>query len=1178
MSRSSNFLERRQLAGIQAGVLNNKVGKRSFQSFSSYARARQAADDLFGDNLDLAASCPHAPAFHMRLNLFLLFVAAAALLPLNVRATERIPEIDITDTRLVSDPAVCSRWIAFAYANDLWIAEHDGSNPRRLTSHPGVESGPCFSPDGSVVAFTGRYEGNTDVYVVPATGGIPKRLTWHPDDDVALGFTPDGKSVVFSSPREVYTRRYRQLFTAPVQGGFPTKLPIPNATRAAISPDGKTIAYVPLYEAFRQWKHYRGGTVARILLFDTTSHEVEQVPQPEGRCNDTDPMWVGDSLYFRSDRDGEFNLYRYDREPKAVEQVTHYTDFPVLNASAGGGLIAYEQAGYIHLFDTISRQSNRVKLGIAADLLELRPRWAKGSKWVRNASLSPSGNRVAIEFRGEIITLPREKGDDRNLTQSPAVHERSPAWSPDGKHIAYFSDSGGEYALHIAPQDGKGSPQVIALDGAGFYERLKWSPDSKKLSYTDNSHSVWLLDTDTGQQIKVSSNVIYGPMPALDHSWSPDSRWLAYTQNTPTFFNRVLIYSVVEGKSYPVSDGLADTRNPVFDATGKYLYFVVSTDAGPSVDWFSQSNADVRSVQQVYLAVLAKGIPSPLTRESDEEKVDKAEPEESIVARSPEDESHEKTENESAAEPDEARENKEKKKAVEVKFDPDGLDERILALPLPAGVYSDLQAGVTNQIFFRRAVSTDSGADSAVFRYDLIKRKEDQILDKASAFSVSPDKKRALVRVNEAYHIVDLGDKLDLGKFKLNIDRVHVRVDPPSEWAQMLREAWRINRDYFYDPGFHGADWPAAIEKYEALLPHVTTRNDLFRVIQWMLSELAVGHSYQSPGDNPFESESIPGGLLGADYEIANGRYRFKKVFGGLNWSPDLRSPLTEPGVDVRAGEYLLAVEGREIRPPDNLYQRFERTAGRIVEITVGPNPDDQDSRPVRVVPVDNESGLRNRDWVEANLRRVTAATDGRVAYVYVPNTAQLGHTYFKRYFFPQADRQAIIIDERHNGGGSVADYYIDILRRPVVSYWSMRYGGILKTPIAGIHGPKVMIIDETAGSGGDLLPWMFRKFELGPLIGKRTWGGLVGILGFPVLMDGGRVTAPNLAFWTEDGFLVENEGVAPDIEVEQTPKEVIAGRDPQLEKAIEIVLRQLESAPPAQPARPPFPLRARQR
>jgi tricorn protease len=1099
----------------------------------------------------------------------LALLAACALLAVYaLLAPGAARAVDIADTRLVSEPATSERLVAFAYANDLWVAGVDGSGVRRLTSHPGVESGPRFSPDGSLVAFTGRYEGNTDVYVVPSAGGVPRRLTWHPGNDVALGFTPDGKAVLFSSGREVYTTRYTQLFTVPVEGGFPTRLPIPNASKGQISPDGRTTAYVPLAEAFSQWKRYRGGTAARILLFDNTSYAVETVPQPAGRCNDTDPMWVGDRLFFRSDRDGEFNLYAFDRATKAVTRVTSHADFPVVNASAGGGRIAYEQAGYVHLLDPATGAATRLKLGVAADLVEQRPRWAKGAKWIRGGSLSPSGARVAVEFRGEIVTIPREKGDDRNLTQSPGVHDRSPAWSPDGKWIAWFNDEGGEYGLVLAPQDGKGTARRIPLKGAGFYGNPRWSPDSKKLSFSDNSRTIFVLDVASGVQAKVASDALYGPVPVLDHAWSPDSRFLAYTQNTPTYFNRVFLYSVADGKSYPVSDGLADATSPVFDASGKYLYLLVSTDAGPVNDWFSQASADMRTVQQVYVAVLAKGVPSPLAKESDEEKG--KEEEKPADAKAGEGGKA----GEKGPKADEPK--KEEKKPVEVKFDPDGLSQRILAMPMKAGVYLDLAPGPANQIFYRRAASTDPGADAAVYRYDLEKRKEDTLLDKADGLMLSADAKRALVRVKEDWHVVDVADKLDLAKFKLDVGRIQVKVDPPAEWAQMLDEAWRINRDYFYDPGYHGADWPAMRKRYAAFLPDLATRNDLFRVIRWMLSELSVGHSYQSPGESVFEGETVPGGLLGADYEVADGRYRFKKVFGGLNWTPDLRSPLTEPGVDVRAGEYLLAVEGRELRFPENLYERFERTANRIVEITVGPTPDGKGSRTVKVVPLEDERSLRNRDWVEGNLRRVTEATQGRVAYVYVPNTADAGHTYFKRYFFPQADRPAIIVDERHNGGGSVADYYIDILRRPVVSWWAMRYGADLKTPIAGIHGPKVMLIDETAGSGGDLLPWMFRKFGLGPLVGKRTWGGLVGILGFPVLMDGGTVTAPNLAIWTEDGFVVENEGVPPDVEVEQAPKDVIAGKDPQLERAIEIALGELAKSPPATPKRPPFPLRAR--
>ena len=1065
--------------------------------------------------------------------------------------------VDTRDTRLLTDPALSAERIAFAYANDLWTVRLDGSAAFRLTSHPGIESGPRFSPDGTLVAFTGRYDGNTDAYVVPAGGGVPKRLTWHPGNDTALGFTPDGESVLFASPREVYTTRYQQLFTVPVTGGAPTRLPIPHAAKAAFSPDGKTIAYLPVYETFNEWKHYRGGTVARIVLFDVATHAIEKVPQPEGRCNDTDPTWLGDRLYFRSDRDGEFDLYAFDRGTKAVTRLTRHADFPVLGLSAAAGRILYEQAGHLHLLDASSTTATRLKVGVAADLVETRPRYVKGTKYVREASLSPSGARAAVGFRGEILTVPREKGDERNLTRSSGAHERFPAWSPDGKEIAYFSDASGEYALRIAAQDGHGEPREIALRGSGFYESPHFAPDGKKVSYTDNSRAIWIVDVASGQQTKVDADPMYGPVKVLHHAWSPDSKWLAYTRNSPTYINRIWLYSLADGKSWPLTDGLADTSFPVFDPNGKYLYFLVSTDAGPVQDWFSQANADLAASRSIYLAVLAKGVPSPLAKESDEEgakKEERAKPD---------------------AEAKGAADAKAAKPPVTVKVDQDGLSERILALPLKPAGYDDLQVGATGQIFYRKEPGAQHGADTSLNRYDLDKRKEDTLAEAISGFQISADGKRVLVKVKDAWSICEVADKLDLAKEKLKLDTVQVRIDPVAEWTQIFDEAWRINRDFFYDPGMHGADWKAMRAKYAAFLPDVTTRQDLTRVMQWLFSELGVGHHRMSGGDSLAETEAMPGGLLGADHAIENGRYRFKKVYGGLNWTPDLRSPLTEPGVDVKAGEYLLAVEGAELRYPEDLYSRFERTAGRIVEIKVGPNPDGSGSRLVKVVPIENEQPLRNRDWVEGNLRKVTEATKGRVAYVYVPNTADQGHTYFKRYFFPQASREAIIVDERHNGGGSVADYYIDILRRPRISHWAMRYGADLPTPIAGIHGPKVMIADETAGSGGDLLPWMFQKLKLGPVVGTRTWGGLVGILGFPVLMDGGTVTAPDLAIWTEDGWVVENEGVPPDVEVEQTPAEVIAGRDPQLEKAIEIVMSQLPKPARAAPKRPPYPVRA---
>ena len=1062
--------------------------------------------------------------------------------------------VDIHDTRLLTDPAVSANAIAFAYANDLWVANLDGSNVRRLTSHPGVESGPKFSPDGSMIAFTGRYDGNTDVFVVPTAGGVPKRLTYHPNNDVALGFTPDGSAVLFSSPREVYTRRYLQLFTVPVIGGAVTKLPIPNGAKATYSPDGKKIVYQPIGDAFLQWKHYRGGQNARLLIFDTASYAVEQIPQPAGRCNDTDPMWIGDTIYFRSDRVGEFNLFAYDPRTKQVGQLTRFTDWPVLNAGAGAGHIIFERAGYLNLFDPLTRKDARLKIGVAADLVETRSRYAKGPKYIRWAGLSPTGARAVFEYRGEIVTIPMEKGDDRNLTQSVAANDRGPVWSPDGKSIAWFTDESGEYQLRIGPQDGHGAVRNIKVDGAGFYSNPKWSPDGTKISYVDNSSSLYVLDVASGTSTKISTDPMYRVISSIDHNWSPDSKWLAYTRDTAQYLETVQIYSLDQQKSFPVTDDLADVSDPVFDPNGKYLYFISSTNAGPTSDWFSMWNNSAASTNEIYLVVLPKGVPSPLAKESDEEGAKK------------DDSSDDKKKDDTA-----------KKEPVKVTVDFDGLNQRIQAVPIGEAVYSSIQVAKTGELYYLKRSGTYNrftGDDPRNLQhYSLTKRKEDLAVEKVNGYEISGDGKRVLLSMpDNAFSIADIAEKIDATKHKLAIDKVEVKIDPTVEWREIFDEAWRINRDYFYDPNMHGADWKAMKAKYAVFLPDLAVRQDLNRVMQWMSSELSVGHHRLTGGDTLANVDAIPGGLLGADYKIENGRYRFAKVYGGLNWNPELRAPLTEPGVDVKAGEYLLAVEGKDLKVPDNLYARFERTAGRIVEITVGPNPDGTGSRVVKVVPIEDEAALRNRDWVERNLRYVTDKTQGRVAYVYVPNTTTLGHEYFTRYFFPQANRQAIIVDERHNGGGQVADYYLDILRRPFISYWAMRYGGDLKTPMASIQGPKVMLIDETAGSGGDLLPWMFRKLQMGTLIGRRTWGGLVGILGFPVLMDGGTITAPNLAIWDpQGGWVVENEGVPPDIDVEQTPADVIAGRDPQLDKAIEVALKQLEANPPPTPKRPAY-------
>ncbi|HSN53977.1 MAG TPA: PDZ domain-containing protein [Candidatus Sulfomarinibacteraceae bacterium] len=1069
--------------------------------------------------------------------------------------------VDVHDTLMLADPTVSAEHVVFVYADDLWVVDRDGGTARRLTTHPGRESDPHLSPDGRLIAFSGHYDGNRDVYVMPVEGGEPTRLTWHPGEDIVRGFTPDGSAVLFVSARESHTRRFGQLFTIPVDGGWPERLPLPSYFKGSYSPDGRFIAYNPLPEAFRQWKNYRGGTASRIWIYDSADHSVVQVPQPEGRCNDVAVGWMGEDVVFLSDRHGEFNLYAYDRAVGDIGRLTAHEDFPIQAAQVGGGVAVYEQAGALNLFDPQAGASTRLRIGVAADFMETRPRWVSGDEFIRSASLSPSGARAAFDFRGEIVTVPAAKGDPRVVTNTPGTHERSPSWSPDGTSIAYFSDASGEVALHIAPQDGRGEVEVHALEGSGFYDDLKWSPDGTRLSYSDNSWTLWLLDRATGRQTKIASEVVYGPVRTQHHSWSPDSSWLVYTRNTPTYLQQLWLYSVADDASFEVTDGLSDVGEPCFDAGGEVLWFKASTDAGPVRSWFAMSNADMEMTGSLYVAVLAADGANPLAAESDEE-----------TGRADEDE--DKGDGEASEADGDG--------APEVRIDLEGLAQRIVAVPLPAAEYTGLASGKAGTLHYvkradGRGLFGDDGAGS-LCRFDLDSREESCMLDGVDGFVLSGDGKKVLVAANGAWTVADAGSEIGDDADRLDTGAIQVRIDPRAEWAQIFDEAWRINRDFFYDPNMHGADWPAMKARYEPFLEHLASRDDLNRLIRWMCSELAVGHHRVGGGDGLAEPEEVPGGLLGADIEIADGRYRFARVFGGLNWNPELRAPLSEPGVGVEAGEYLLAVDGRDLAPPENLYSRFENTAGAIVELTVGPNPDGSGSRTVQVVPVDDESALRNRAWVEGNLEYVTRATDGRVAYVYVPNTTGLGHTYFKRYFFPQADRQAIIVDERYNGGGQVADYYIDLLRRPELCRWTMRYGADIKTPLSSIQGPKVMLIDENAGSGGDLLPWMFSELELGTLIGRPTWGGLVGTLGFPVLMDGGRVTAPNLAIWTSDGFIVENVGVSPDIEVEMLPAEVIAGRDPQLDKAIEVVLAELEANPPVEPTRPPHPVRVRHR
>jgi tricorn protease len=1056
---------------------------------------------------------------------------------------------------LFQKPAVSKTHIAFVYAGDLWIVNREGGEAERLTTGVGTETDPYFSPDGSLIAFTGEYDGNVDVYVVPASGGIPKRLTYHPGTDSAIGWTPDGKQILFRSGRNSYSGAGR-LFTITPDGGFPTELPLVMAFAGSYSADAARLAYMPMPPAHAIWKRYRGGRTSPVWIANLSDSSIEKLPRDNS--NDTNPMWIGNKVFFLSDRGGSITLYAYDTGTKKVTQAIENKGLDIKSASAGPGAIVYEQFGSLHLFDVNSGKERALKISLAGDLPGVRPRYEKAAARISNAGISPTGVRAVFQARGEILTVPAEKGDVRNLTNSSGVADRDPSWSPDGKWIACFSDESGEYALHLLPQSGQGEVRKINLGNPpSYFYSLTWSPDSKKIAFHDKRLNLWYLDVEKGTPVKVDTDMYDHPERSLDPAWAPDSKWISYTKRLRSQFHAVFVYSLDSAKSTQITDGLSDARYPVWDKNGKYLYFAASTDYGTSTGWLDMSSYNRLVSRSVYVVVLKKDLPSPLAPESDEEKVQEAKPEEKKDA---------------AAKPEEKPKPKD---AVTVAIDFDNISQRILALPIPARAYASLNAGKTGILFLLEGqpLTGFPFQGFTLHKFELEKRKVDKVLDNVMAFDLSFNGEKMLYRLGpDRWFIAATATPFKPGEGQLKTDQMEVRIDPRAEWKQMYHEAWRIERDFLYDPNAHGVDLAAAEKKYAPYLDVVAHRADLGYLFGEMLGNLVLGHTYVQGGDVP-QPARVAGGLLGADYKIENGRYRFARVYNGENWNPQLRAPLTQPGVNVVAGECLLAVNGRDVRGTDSVYSFFEATAGKAVLLKVGPNPDGKDSREVTVVPVESEAALRNLAWIEDNRRKVDQLSGGRLAYVYLPNTGGPGYINFNRYYFSQVGREGAVIDERFNGGGSVADYMIDFLKRPLLSYWHTREGEDFATPFASIFGPKAMLINEFAGSGGDFLPWAFRKSQIGPLVGKRTWGGLVGIYDYPPLVDGGGVTAPRLAFWNPDGtWDVENHGVAPDIEVEMDPKAVREGHDPQLERAVEWLLDSLKKNPLPKHQRPAFP------
>lgn len=1077
---------------------------------------------------------------------------------------------------LLQTPTLSKTQIAFVYGGELWTVSRDGGEARRLVTGSGRLSAPIFSPDGSQLVYAGDYDGNEDVYVVPSEGGEPRRLTYHPDPDVPLGWSPDGTKILFRSHRASNTDS-NLLFTIPAKGGFPTQLPLPMGEEGCFSPDGSHLAYVPIFQWEPDWKHYHGGQTTPIWIADLSDSSVQKIPRENS--NDKDPMWVGKTVYFLSDRNGPVTLFAYDTESHQVRQVVKNDGFDIKWASAGPGAIVYVQFGSMRLLDLETGQSKAVHVTLAADMPEVRPHFEKVGDHIENAEISPTGKRAVFEAHGEILTVPAEKGDIRNITRSPAVADRDPAWSPDGKSIAWFSDESGNYALHIADQNGLGKVRKIDLGNPpSFFYSPKWSPDGKKIAYNDKRLNLWCVDVDVdgGKPMKVDTD-LFDVDYELDATWSPDSQWLAYTKQLPNHLHAAFVYRLDGHQATQITDGMSDVLYPQFDKSGKYLYFTASTDVGLSAGGLDMTSSGHPVTRSAYVVVLSRETKSPLAPESDEEKSDHAPEGTTQPATAPS--THPATSPSEDDEKDEKGKDKEKnpKEPPKVTIDFDQIDQRVLSLPIPPRNYRQLLAGKEGVLFLLEAPLVSVGDRTppgvSVQKFELKTRKAEKVLDAVAQLVVSFDGEHLLCQTPDKKWFINGADKPEgPGHGMLKTDEMEVSVDPPAEWRQMYHEVWRIERDFFYDPHFHGLDLSEAERAFAPYLDRITSRDDLNYLFREMLSYMSVGHMFVGGGTEP-EIQKIDVGLLGADYRVENDRYRFEKIFNGQSWNPNLRAPLTQPGLNVKVGDYLLAVNGRELHASDNVYRFFQETAGKQTVIKVGPNPTDDGSRDLTVVPVANEGVLRHLDWVESNRRKVDQLSGGKLAYVHLPDTGHGGFTNFNRYYFAQVGKQGAILDERYNHGGQLADYIIDLLNRPVMSLVTTREGESYREPYEAIFGPKVMIINQFAGSGGDAMPWYFRKMKVGPLVGVRTWGGLVGIGGYPDLIDGGHVMAPREAIYGLNGqWEVENHGIAPDVEVEMDPKLVREGHDPQLERAVKEALALLEKNPPKQYPKPAYP------
>ncbi len=1049
------------------------------------------------------------------------------------------------DALMLQFPDVSADKIVFVYAGDIWVVPKAGGTAVRLSSPKGGELFPKFSPDGSEIAFSGNYDGNTDIYVMPTGGGVPRRLTHHPDDDLVAEWYPDGKSILYRSNMLSPTQRYNRLFRVSANGGMPEALPLPFGELGSFSPDGKKLAFEYMAPMRGVWKRYKGGMASDIWIYDFTSGSLDKLTDFPG--TDALPMWHGDRIYFLSDRGKEkkLNLWVYETDTKKTRQVTDYSEFDVKWPSLGPQDIVFENGGRIYLLSLSDESVSEVPVEVPYDLPEVRPRQKDLSEYISDMSISPNGKRALFEARGEVLTVPAGEGSVRNLTNTSGVAERFPAWSPDGKYVAYLSDRSGEYELYMRPSNGGGQEERITRDGKVYRYHPVWSPDSRKLAFSDKTGSLFIVDTGEKSPREVDRDE-YESIGI--YSWSPDGRWLAYAKNNPNNLKSIYLYDTKKGVTRRVTSDFYNSNGPVFDPEGKYLYFF--SDRGFSPVYGDMDDTWIYpNSTQVYALTLRKDTASPLAARNEDEN-----------------------DSGGTAQKDSAG------KDGVVAIDFDGIEERAVKIPVNAGNFGTLSAANGRIVYLRFPPAGSAGQDSpngTLQFFDLGDRREKTVIPRINDYALSANGAKALYHSGDTYGIIDLAEGKNPGDGSIDLSGMKTFIDPRKEWAQIFNDAWRIERDFFYDPGMHGVDWEAVRDRYKKLLPYIVDREDLNYVISEMVGELNSSHTYVGGGDID-EPESVPVGLLGIDFELdkKNNAYRIKKIYSGGEYNADLYSPLAEPGIKAAAGDYILAVNGKPIDTSIDPWASFQGLSGDTVTLSVNSAPDIKTAREitVKVISDSDEQKLRYLDRILENKKKVEKATGGRAGYVYVPDTGVLGQNELVRQYRPQTDKEGMIIDERFNGGGQVPDRFVELLNRPLLNYWAVRNFKDSKTPSVSNNGPKVMMINGWSGSGGDAFPYYFRKTGLGPIVGTRTLGGLIGISGNPGLIDGGFITAPGYAFWNSHGkWEIEGYGVDPDYNVEDLPPNIKDSYDPQLDKAIEVITDLLKKNPPQKPVRPQY-------